>query len=112
MHPHFPLVAPPEFRALYDPDDVELPATAGDEHPVISLLRHGFRHDEPLTDEQIREATVCYWALISHLDHQIGRLLAAVPDDTVVRSSTSARTRWSSTTSPVRRLWCSDWMLG
>ncbi|MGW5195426.1 sulfatase-like hydrolase/transferase [Kribbella sp. NPDC004138] len=66
MHPHFPLVAPPEFRALYDPADVELPATAADEHPVISLLRHGFRNDEPLTEEQIREATVCYWALISH----------------------------------------------
>jgi choline-sulfatase len=48
------------------------------------LLRHGFRNDEPLTEEQIREATVCYWALISHLDHQIGRLLAAVPDDTVI----------------------------
>ena len=55
-----------------------------DEHPVLSLLRHGFRNDEPLTEEELREATVCYWALISHLDQQIGRLLAAVPDDTVV----------------------------
>ncbi|MFI7066367.1 sulfatase-like hydrolase/transferase [Kribbella sp. NPDC050124] len=88
MHPHFPLVAPPEFRDLYDPADVELPPTwdepAASQHPVISLLRHGFRNDEPITEDQIREATVCYWALISHLDHQIGRLLAAVPDDTVV----------------------------
>jgi len=84
MHPHFPLVAPPSYRALYDPADVELPSAGSDEHPVISLLRHGFRNDEPLTEVQLREATVCYWALISHLDHQIGRLLAAVPDDTVV----------------------------
>lgn len=85
MHPHFPLVAPPEFRDLYDPADVELPpAPAEDQHPVISLLRHGFRNDEPITEEQAREATVCYWALISHLDHQIGRLMAAIPDDTVV----------------------------
>ncbi|MEU4287786.1 sulfatase-like hydrolase/transferase [Kribbella sp. NPDC026596] len=84
MHPHFPLVAPPSFRALYDPADVEPPLATGHQHPVISLLRHGFRNDEPLTEEQVREATVCYWALISHLDHQIGRLLAAVPDDTVV----------------------------
>ena len=84
MHPHFPLVAPPSFRDLYDPADVELPAAVDSEHPVISLLRHGFRNDEPLTEYQIREATVCYWALISHLDHQIGRLLEAVPDDTVV----------------------------
>ena len=84
MHPHFPLVAPLEFRALYDPADVVLPSVADQQHPVISLLRHGFRNDEPLTEEQIREATVCYWALVSHLDHQIGRLLNAVPDDTVV----------------------------
>ncbi|MFI6679259.1 sulfatase-like hydrolase/transferase [Kribbella sp. NPDC050470] len=88
MHPHFPLVAPPEFRELYDPADIELPPTwdepAVAQHPVISLLRHGFRNDEPITEEQVREATVCYWALISHLDHQIGRLLAAVPEDTVV----------------------------
>jgi choline-sulfatase len=84
MHPHFPLVAPPEFRAMYDAADVELPLTTNDQHPVIALLRHGFRNDEPLTEAELREATVCYWALISHLDHQIGRLLAAVPDDTVV----------------------------
>ncbi|HWM03627.1 MAG TPA: sulfatase-like hydrolase/transferase, partial [Actinophytocola sp.] len=88
MHPHFPLVAPPEFRALYDPADVELPPTwdepVSSQHPVISLLRYGFRNDEPITEEQVREATVCYWALISHLDHQIGRLLSAIPDDTVV----------------------------
>jgi choline-sulfatase len=88
MHPHFPLVAPPEFRALYDPADVELPPTwnepVSSQHPVISLLRHGFRNDEPITEEQVREATVCYWALITHLDHQIGRLLSAIPDDTVV----------------------------
>ena len=84
MHPHFPLVAPSSFRDLHDPADVELPAAAEGEHPVILLLRHGFRNDEPLTEQQFREATVCYWALISHLDHQIGRLLEAVPDDTVV----------------------------
>ena len=51
---------------------------------MIPLLRHGFRNDEPITEAQVREATVCYWALISHLDHQIGRLLSAIPDDTVV----------------------------
>lgn len=70
--------------AATDAADVDLPVADNHQHLVISLLRHGFRNDEPLTEEQIREATVCYWALISHLDHQIGRLLAAVPDDTVV----------------------------
>ncbi|WP_170284548.1 sulfatase-like hydrolase/transferase [Kribbella amoyensis] len=88
MHPHFPLVAPPEFRALYDPATVELPPTWQEEltaqHPVIQTLRRGFRNDEPITEDEAREATACYWALISHLDHQVGRLLAEIPDDTVV----------------------------
>lgn len=88
MHPHFPLVAPSEFRDMHDPSTVELPPTwqesLSDQHPVISLLRHGFRNDEPITEAQAREATACYWALVSHLDHQVGRLLDAVSENTVV----------------------------
>ncbi len=93
MHPHFPLVAPPEYLARYDPDDVELPATRHEDpasqHPVIRQIRQAFRNDEPLTDDEQRQATACYWALVSHLDDQLGRLLAALDesrlrDDTVV----------------------------
>lgn len=93
MHPHFPLIAPPEFLARYDPQTVPLPPTRRDElamqHPVIAHLRHAFRNDEPLTVEQEQLATSCYWALVSHLDHQVGRLLAAIDgsprrEDTVI----------------------------
>lgn len=93
MHPHFPFVAPPEYLEGYHPDQVTMPAgwdtPAADQHPVIQQLRHSFRNDEPLTEEQVRSATVAYWALISHLDDEVGRLLtglqeSAVADDTVV----------------------------
>lgn len=88
MHPHFPLVAPPEFAARYDPAEVELPATwqepVEEQHPVIAQLRKGFRNDAPLPEALARQATAAYWALVTHLDHQLGRLLAAVDDDTVV----------------------------
>jgi choline-sulfatase len=91
MHPHFPLVAPPEFAAWYDPARVALPPTWRDppqqQHPVIARLRYGFHNDEPLPEEQARLATACYWALVSHLDFQVGRLLAAV-DGSSLRENT------------------------
>ena len=84
MHPHFPLVRRRRSALSTIRRTSNCLLVTGDQHPVISLLRHGFHNDEPLTEEQVREATACYWALISHLDHQVGRLLEAVPDDTVV----------------------------
>ncbi|MDE0019094.1 MAG: sulfatase-like hydrolase/transferase [Candidatus Poribacteria bacterium] len=47
MHPHFPLIAPPEYYALYDPDTLELPATWNEplesQHPVIQHHRWACR---------------------------------------------------------------------
>ncbi|SDT21697.1 sulfatase-like hydrolase/transferase [Microlunatus soli] len=82
MHPHFPFVVPPDYADLYDADQVPLP-TGWDtpvrmQHPVIAQLRHSFRNDEPLAADQVRAATAAYWALITHLDDQIGLLLAAL----------------------------------
>ncbi len=92
MHPHFPLVAPPEELALYDPADVELPATwrddVAEQHPVIAQLRRFFRNDEPITEDLARRATVAYWALITHLDRQVGRLLELI-DSTSLRDTTA-----------------------
>ena len=43
MHPHFPLIAPAEFLADYDPNTLELPSTwncpLDYQHPVIQHLR-------------------------------------------------------------------------
>lgn len=93
MHPHFPLIAPPEFHSRYDPQAVPLPSTRQEDpstqHAVIAQLRYAFRNDEPLTPEQERLAIASYWALVSHLDHQVGRLLEVIDNsprrvDTVV----------------------------
>lgn len=93
MHPHFPLIAPEEFLSWYDLDEVPLPPTRHEpleqQHPVVAHLRRAMNNDEPLTDDLQRLATACYWALISHLDHQVGRVLEAIDssplrEDTVV----------------------------
>ncbi|TQM10903.1 sulfatase-like hydrolase/transferase [Pseudonocardia kunmingensis] len=91
MHPHFPLVAPREFAGWYDPAHVPLPPTWQDppeqQHPVIARLRYGFHNEEPLSPDQVRLATASYWALVSHLDSQVGRLLAAI-DGSRLRENT------------------------
>lgn len=84
MHPHFPFVVPPEYADRYDPADVELPPDwnepTASQHPVIAHLRHSFRNDEPLSEDEVRSATAAYWSLITHVDDQIGMVLAALQE--------------------------------
>ena len=93
MHPHFPLIAPPEFYTLYDPDTLELPATWNEplesQHPIIQHHRWAWRNDIPPPEATVRCALASYYALVSSLDAQIGRILAAIDtsplaEDTVV----------------------------
>ena len=93
MHPHFPLIAPPEFYALYDPDALELPATWNEpiesQHPIIQHHRWAWQNDIPPPEATVRCALASYYALVSTLDAQIGRILAAIDtsplaEDTVV----------------------------
>ena len=93
MHPHFPLIAPPEFYSLYDPDTLELPATWNEplesQHPIIQHHRWAWRNDIPPPEAVVRCALASYYALVSSLDAQIGRILEAIDtsplrEDTVV----------------------------
>ena len=93
MHPHFPLIAPPEFYAQYDPDTLELPATWNEpldfQHPVIQHHRWAWRNDIPPPETVVRCALASYYALVSTLDMHIGRILGAIDasrlrEDTIV----------------------------
>lgn len=81
--PHFPLVVPQEFLDLYDPDTIELPLL----HPSSGYVRHPWverqavhmNHDAAIgSDERRRLATACYFALVTFLDSQVGKILAAL----------------------------------
>ncbi len=91
MHPHFPLIAPPEFFSRYDPNTVELPDTWNEplesQHPVIQHLRWAWRNDIPPPEATVRCALVAYYALVSALDAQIGRVLEAI-DTSPLRENT------------------------
>lgn len=90
--PHYPLIAPPEYYALY-PHRI-LPHPKGNApdyplHPWIEKLRAMQRHDEFFTAETRKIAIASYYALCSYTDANVGRVLAALEasglrDDTLV----------------------------
>lgn len=94
VSPHFPLVAPPEFFALYEPAEMPLPPLRGEgdfpDHPVLKTLRDVQDYDACFRDaDNVRVALAAYYGMVSFLDDNIGHVLAALEatglaDDTLV----------------------------
>jgi arylsulfatase A-like enzyme len=90
--PHDPLLLPPGYEKMYDPAKMPLPANYLPRHPFDHGNARG--RDEvllpfPRTKKDVREELAAYYAVISHLDAAIGRILAALEEtgqakDTVV----------------------------
>jgi choline-sulfatase len=92
--PHFPLVAPPEFFALYPLDRVPLPRLRAPhefpDHPVLRKLREVQDYEDHFKDEtHVRIAVAAYYGMVSFLDDNIGRVLrgleaSGLGEDTLV----------------------------
>jgi len=79
--PHDPLHLPPGYEKKYNPAKVPLPANFLAEHPFDHGNAGG--RDEnllpiPRTPAAVRGEIAAYYALISNLDEQVGRVLAAL----------------------------------
>jgi arylsulfatase len=79
--PHSPWVAPQEFLDLYDPASLKVPSFGAEQ----DSRRAGTDYD----DKGLRAARHGYYAMISEVDHHVGRILGeldalGVADDTVV----------------------------
>lgn len=91
LRPHPPFDAPAWYFDLYNRKDLSLPAM-GDWEDTALLQERGRYFDSltgPIDPELIRQAQVGYYACITHLDHQIGRLIMALTEhelqnDTVI----------------------------
>ena len=91
--PHTPILAPEPFDAMVDPAQVPFQPPTDDELATKPRYERemlqkcqGSRH---LSEQEIRRSRACYRGLVSHVDDQIGRLLAAINerrllDDTLV----------------------------
>jgi len=82
--PHLPFTAPKRYWDLYDVDEIPLPAhdRAPENTPEIALHNsvelRGYTDIPdvgPMSSGKIRELRHGYYASVSYIDHQIGRLL-------------------------------------
>ncbi len=79
--PHDPRVAPPNYRAGYDTNQPPLPANFLPEHPFNNgelTIRDEQLAPWPRTPEIVRRNLADYYAYITFLDDQIGRILDAL----------------------------------
>jgi choline-sulfatase len=84
VSPHFPLIAPPQFYAMYPEDTVPLPDlyAPGERprHPFIDAMRKCLCFDESFDAAMIRRAIAAYFGLTSFLDDNVGQILRALQE--------------------------------
>ncbi|GAB4141605.1 MAG: sulfatase-like hydrolase/transferase [Planctomycetaceae bacterium] len=81
--PHDPRQAPEEFMKMYEPEKIPVPKNFMPQHPFFNGWMTG--RDEalapwPRTRKIIRHQTAEYYALITHMDSQIGRILKTLKE--------------------------------
>ena len=81
--PHDPREMPEEFRNMYNPETIPLPENFLPEHPFDNgelKIRDEALAPWPRTPEIIRRHIADYYAMITHLDSQIGRILETLKE--------------------------------
>lgn len=80
MAPHDPREMPPQYLSLYDPKQIELPPNFLPEHPfpTFKLGRDEMLAPYPRTEQDTRKQIAEYYAMISHVDDAVGRVIDAV----------------------------------
>jgi arylsulfatase A-like enzyme len=90
--PHDPRQAPADYRKRYEASQLTLPTSVMPDHPFdagVWNIRDEQLLTRPRNPERIKAELADYYAMITHLDAQIGRILAALratnqADNTVV----------------------------
>lgn len=81
--PHDPLLLPPGWEQAYEPEQMRLPKNFLPRHPFDHGNFNG--RDEqlfkwPRTPEETKREIAAYYAVISYMDEQVGRILKALDD--------------------------------
>jgi choline-sulfatase len=84
--PHFPLSAPQEYYDLYDPAKIEIPKPADWEyfksHPWWRAFHNSVTFDQYFKDDDHRRLAIAnYYGLITYVDDNVGKVLAAISDN-------------------------------
>ncbi|WP_246627667.1 sulfatase-like hydrolase/transferase [Paenibacillus solanacearum] len=81
--PHDPRTAPKEFAERYNAADIELPANFMERHPFDNgemTVRDELLEPFPRDPNSVRQHIADYYAMITHMDDRIGRILEALRD--------------------------------
>ncbi|MEM6377107.1 MAG: sulfatase [Bacteroidota bacterium] len=79
VRPHVPLVAPKRFFELYDSIDIPLPPSMpNDRADMPAAAYDSWAANFNLSEEDTREAIRAYYACISLVDEQVGRLVESL----------------------------------
>ena len=80
--PHPRILVPPEILASYPEEQIPLPASLRDplEGKPDFQTRGKFRIHPEVTDAEFRRVVAYYYALITHIDIQVGRILKALEE--------------------------------
>lgn len=92
LAPHDPRTMPDSFRQMYDPEKITLPPNFKsiiDTNYPLMVHRDEHLAKYPREEDEIKRHIAEYFAMITHLDYEIGRLLDALhesgeEDNTVV----------------------------
>ncbi|MDN5216852.1 sulfatase-like hydrolase/transferase [Fulvivirgaceae bacterium BMA12] len=79
--PHDPRQSPKSYVDMYPPENIEVPENFVPEHP-FDQGDHKLRDENlapfPRTENQVQVHRSEYYAIITHMDHEIGRILKAL----------------------------------
>ncbi len=83
FRPHTPYVAPQHYFDMYPPESLRLPYTPADDRsdlPAAALAQNCFVAHYGLPESQLLSALQAYYACVSFVDAQVGRLLTALDE--------------------------------
>ena len=78
VKPHHPFDPPAPWHRLYDPATLELPPGFVLPVPAEDAKRGGYFDPRHMTEARFRRVLAFYYANISHIDMQVGRILATL----------------------------------
>ncbi len=92
LAPHDPRTMPEKYREMYDENKLTLPENCTEEHPFlfgVENIRDEKLCPYPRTMQSLRSELADYYAMITHLDHELGRVIEALKEqdafeDTVI----------------------------
>ncbi|TFH06417.1 MAG: choline-sulfatase [Spirochaetales bacterium] len=83
LAPHDPRTMPEKYRQMYDPEEIELPRSFVPEHPFDygqRDIRDEVLAPYPRTPAETRRHIAEYYAMITHLDDAVGKIIDTVEE--------------------------------